>query len=303
MKQIGYIGLGKMGKNMVLRLIEKGWDVVVYDVNPKAVREMAEAGATTASSIGDMARQLESSRLVWMMVPHDSVDSVLAELRVSLTLSDTIIDGGNSNFKDTIHRAKELQELGINLVDVGVSGGPNGARNGACVMVGGRHEQFLEYQELYKDVAATEAYQYVGDSGAGHFVKMVHNGIEYGMMQAIAEGFAVMRSADLVLNLKEISNVYNHKSVIESRLMGWLSDAFKDYGEKLEGISGTVGHSGEGEWTINYAKEIGVPVPAIESALKFRIDSEKKPSFSGKILSALRYEFGGHEVKEGSEGS
>ncbi|MBI3671495.1 decarboxylating 6-phosphogluconate dehydrogenase [Candidatus Azambacteria bacterium] len=298
MGKIGYIGLGKMGEGMVLRLLEKGWDVVAYNRSPDPVKEMEKAGAQGAYSLKELVESLKAPRLIWIMVSHQAVDAVLSELAPLLSEGDTIIDGGNSNYKETLRRAEELKERNINFMDVGTSGGPAGARNGACVMIGGEKELFERYEKLFVDISAEKAYGYMGRAGAGHFVKMVHNGIEYGMMQAIAEGFEVMKRSEFGLDLLEVAKIYNNKSVIESRLTKWLESAFEKHGEDLVGISGKVSHSGEGLWTIEAAKELGVPVPIIEGSLKFREESQASPSYTGQVVSALRNEFGGHNVKE-----
>ncbi len=297
-KQLGYIGLGKMGLNMVLRLLEKGYDVLVYDENKEVISEMGSRGAVATSRVSDLVTKVASARTIWLMVPHTAIDAVLNELMPSLQKGDTVIDGGNSFYKDSMRRAKELKAKGVNFLDVGISGGPSGAREGACLMVGGSEEIYKQYEQLFKDLAADQGYGYMGVSGAGHFVKMVHNGIEYGMMQALAEGFAIMKESDFKLDLEKISGLYNHKSVIESRLVGWLKDAFTEYGRELDGVSGSVGHTGEAAWTIEAAKELDVPVSVIERALEFRRESEKNPSYTGKILSALRNQFGGHDIKK-----
>jgi 6-phosphogluconate dehydrogenase len=195
-----------------------------------------------------------------------------------------------------MRRARELEEKGIHFLDVGVSGGPRVARNGACIMVGGRKEIFKRFKSLFRDLSVRGGYGYMGKPGAGHFVKMVHNGIEYGMMQALAEGFAVMKDSPFDLDLNKVAEIYNHRSVIESRLVDWLKKAFEQYGEDLNEISGSVSHSGEGVWTVEAAKEFGIPIPIIEGALNFRIESQNNPTYTGKILSALRNQFGGHEV-------
>ncbi len=300
-KKIGYIGLGKMGKGMVLRLLESGWDVVAYNRSPESVKKMEAAGAVGAYSISEVIKKLETPRLLWLMVPHQAVDTVLAEIVPLLAEGDVVIDGGNSNYKQSVRRARELAEKNIKFLDAGVSGGPAGARGGACVMVGGEREVFDQYDELFKDISAPNAYAYMGRGGAGHFVKMVHNGIEYGMMQAIGEGFAVLKKSDFDLNLKEVAKIYNNKSVIESRLTGWLQKGFQEYGTDLEDISGKVSASGEGLWTVEAAKELGVKVEVIEDSLKFRELSQKDPSYTGKIVSALRNQFGGHEVSKKKE--
>jgi 6-phosphogluconate dehydrogenase len=300
--KLGYIGLGKMGFNMVERLLEKGHEVTVFDTNAESVTNIAKHGACPSGSLKSLTAALVSPRLVWLMVPHQAVESVLQELIPLLREGDAVIDGGNSPYKESMRRALELERKGIDFLDAGVSGGPAGARNGACIMVGGKRSIFEKYEQLFRDLSADQGYKYMGKSGSGHFVKMVHNGIEYGMMQAIAEGFTVMKAFSFDLNLIKIAEVYNHKSVIESRLVGWLKDAFEEYGEDLRTISGSVSQSGEGLWTVEAAKELGIPVPIIERALNFRIQSEKKPGYTGQILSALRNQFGGHEVFKKREG-
>lgn len=232
------------------------------------------------------------------MVPHQVVDDVLEEITPALAEGDIVIDGGNSFFKDSIRRAEELAKHGVRYMDVGVSGGPGGARSGAAFMVGGEQKAYKELIGLFSDLAVAGGYDYMGTSGAGHFVKMVHNGIEYGMMQAIAEGFTVMKQWNESLDLERIAHLYNNGSVIESHLVHWLKDAYRTYGQNLDVISGSVAHSGEGQWTVDIAKELGVPVPIIEGALQFRVDSQDSPSYTGQILSALRNQFGGHEVKK-----
>ncbi|KKN29503.1 hypothetical protein LCGC14_0843370 [marine sediment metagenome] len=302
-KQIAIIGLGKMGGNITLHLLEKGWDVTGYNVPHEVTKGYEKQGVNGAYSYKEIADRLEKPRLIWLMLPSAIVDLVLfgkdgsESLLGHLDAGDVIIDGGNSLYKETIRRAKAVQEKGIEFVDVGVSGGPRGAREGSCLMIGGNEEIFKRFEHLYKDLAAKDAYQFFKGSGAGHFVKMVHNGIEYGMMQSIAEGFAVMKESDFNIDLKKAADVYDHSSVIESRLVGWLKDGFETYGIDLEDVSGSVGHTGEAEWTVGAAKELGVRVEIIEESLKFREDSADKPSYTGKILSALRDMFGGHGVK------
>jgi 6-phosphogluconate dehydrogenase len=294
--KLGYIGLGKMGFNMVERLLEKGHAAVVFDKNEEAMLKISKQGAQTAASMQSLMEALSPPRLVWLMVPYKAVGPVLHELLPLLREGDAVIDGGNSPYKDSMRRSAELAEKGVDFLDVGVSGGPGGARNGACLMIGGKADVFERFEQLFKDLSADRGYGYMGGPGSGHFVKMVHNGIEYGMMQAVAEGFAVMKASPLHLNLVKIAELYNHRSVIESRLVGWLKDAFAEYGEDLKKISGSVSQSGEGLWTIEAAKEIGVAVPIIEGALNFRMESQQKPSYTGQIVSSLRNQFGGHEV-------
>jgi 6-phosphogluconate dehydrogenase len=300
-KTIGYVGLGKMGKGMTENLLEKGWNVVAYNASPAPIRELEEKGAMPAYSLGEMTGKLTSPRLVWLMIPHTAVDKVLAELVPFLEKGDAVVDGGNSFYKESMRRAKELTELGIHFMDAGTSGGPRGARLGTCTMVGGEKSTFDAYEELFRDISVPDGYAYMGTAGAGHFVKMVHNGIEYGMMQAIGEGFEVLKKSRFSLDLVRVADLYNHKSVIESRLVGWAKNAFQTYGTDLKNISGNVSHSGEGLWTVATAKELGVPVPIIEGSLRFREESQKNSSYTGQVVSALRNQFGGHEVKREEE--
>jgi 6-phosphogluconate dehydrogenase len=296
--KLGYIGLGKMGYNMVELLLDKKYEVVVYNRSEGPVRKIAQQGAHAAGSYEQLVSALVPPRLIWIMVSYQAVDPVLKELVPLLTKGDTVIDGGNSPYKESIRRSKELEARGIDFLDAGVSGGPAGARNGACIMVGGRKEVFQKFEALFRDLSVPDGFGYMGKSGAGHFVKMVHNGIEYGMMQSLAEGFAVMKASDFELNLAKITDVYNHKSVIQSRLVGWLQSAFVQYGEDLKDISGSVSQSGEGMWTVEAGKELGVPTPVIQGAIEFRIQSQSDPSYTGKLVSAMRNQFGGHDVKE-----
>jgi 6-phosphogluconate dehydrogenase len=296
--KIGYIGLGKMGLNMVERLIEKNHQVTAFDRSAAAVQAAAKQGAQGSSSIEDLAVALEPPRVVWLMVPYFAVDPVLREIVPLFEKGDLVIDGGNSPYKDSIRRAGELEGRGIDFLDAGVSGGPKGARNGACIMVGGRREAFEKAEALLRDLAADEALLYTGPSGSGHFVKMVHNGIEYGMMQALAEGFTVLKASPFPLDLAKIADLYDHQSVIESRLVDWLRHAFERSGDDLQGITGATAQSGEGMWTVEAAREFGVDVPIIRSSVEFRLESQKRPNYAGKVLSALRNEFGGHDAAE-----
>ena len=294
--RLGYVGLGKMGFNMVERLLKKGYAVVAFDTYEESVKRAAALGAETARSLKALIRSLSAPRLIWIMVPHEAVDSVLKEVIPWLDPGDTIIDGGNSHYKESIRRAHDLEKTGIGFIDAGVSGGPAGALEGACIMAGGRKELFDTYEGLFRDLSVPQGYAYVGTHGAGHFVKMVHNGIEYGMMQALAEGFAVMKASGFDLDLTRIADLYNHGSVITSRLVGWLEDAYREYGDKLDAISGSVAQSGEGEWTIESAREFEIDTPVLEDAVTFRKRSQEHPTYTGQILSALRNQFGKHDV-------
>ncbi len=299
-KQIGIIGLGKMGGNIASRLIEKGWEVVAYNRTSEVTKIFEEQGVKGAYSLQELAQKLDGPRIIWVMLPEgDALDSLLSGdgILPYLEKGDTVIDAGNSLYKNSQKRAKVLEKERINFVDVGVSGGPGGARNGACLMVGGSRESYEELLPLYTDIAVSEGVEHFEGAGAGHFVKMVHNGIEYGMMQAIAEGFTVLKESKYDLDLTKVAEVYNHGSVIESRLIGWLRNGLQIYGEDLSEISGSVAHTGEGAWTIEAARELKVKTKIIEESLQFRIESEKNPSYTGKILSTLRNQFGGHSIK------
>ncbi len=297
---IGYIGLGKMGHNMVARLVEKGHSVTAYDPDAAARAHAQEVGAQVVERVAAVADTLppDGQRTLWLMVPHTAVDAVIDDVLPTLRRGDVIIDGGNSYFKDTVRRAQMLAEHDIAMLDIGTSGGPAGARSGACMMVGGAREVYASHKDLIHDLSAPDAYGYMGRHGAGHFVKMVHNGIEYGMMQAIAEGFAVMKASDFAIDLTEAARVYNHQSVIASRLTQWLEDAYRAHGEDLADISGKVAHSGEGLWTVETAHALGIPVPIIAGSLQFREQSQQAPSYTGQVVSALRGQFGGHPVSK-----
>ncbi len=295
--KIGYIGLGKMGHNMVERLLEKKWEVVAWNRSEGPLKKVVSKGAVGALSIKALVGDLPKPRLIWIMLPHGTVDMMLKKLTPLLSPGDTIIDGGNSPYFKTIERAKRLKKKGVHYLDAGVSGGPSGARKGACVMVGGERRVFTKHEKLFKDIALPNGYEYMGMSGAGHFVKMVHNGIEYGMMQALAEGFAVMKKSAYDLDLRAVAELYNHGSVIESRLVKWIAKAYKEYGVALKGISGKVAASGEGLWTVQTGKRLKVSTENIKQALDFRTASQKKPSYTGQVLTAMRNQFGGHSKK------
>ena len=297
--QIGYIGLGKMGKGMAVLMQEKGHEVFCFNRSEEGKAAGREAGLTVFDTMKEMVDHLDNQKLVFIMVSHQGVDEVLNELIPLLKEGDTVIDGGNCFYKESVRRAVELRKHGINFLDIGVSGGPGGARQGACLMIGGEKAVFQKFESLFKDIAANgDAYKYLGSHGAGHFAKMVHNGIEYGMMQSIAEGFNILKKSDFGYSLTEVADLYQKRSVVESRLVEWLKQGFEKFGEELPGISGEVAASGEGEWTVNTAKEMDVPAPAIQTSLYFRSMSQGNPSYIGKLLSTMRTMFGGHDVKE-----
>lgn len=299
-KEFGIIGLGKMGSNLARRLMGQGWRVTGFDNNSLKGKELSAEGLETVSSLQEIVKKLPRPRIAWLMIPSGkAVDRAIfgkEGLLYWLKKGDVIVDGGNSFYKDSIARSRKLAKKGIHFVDVGVSGGPAGALKGPSLMIGGNRKVFEKLEPLFFDLARQNSYQFFEGAGAGHFVKMVHNGIEYGMMQAIAEGFNILKAARYNINLAKAADIYNHGSVIESRLINWLLQAFELHGENLENVSGAVGHTGEGQWTARTAKELKLKAKVIEEALKFRIQSQKNPSYAGKILSALREQFGGHSV-------
>ncbi len=303
-KEIGYIGLGKMGKNMVFRLLSKGWKVVVCDHGKEKMQEVENKGGRSAENFKDLASKLSAPRIIWIMVPHQGVESVIDELLPHLQPGDLIIDGGNSPYHESMNRYSELQKKGIEFLDIGVSGGPDGALNGACMMAGGKKQIYeaLKDAGFFEDTCIPEGFEYMGKAGSGHFVKMIHNGIEYGMMQSIAEGFDLLRhSKEFDLDISKIAEVYSHGSVITSRLVSWMRDGYKKYGKDLNQISGKASSLGEGHWTLQTAKKENVPMPALEAAIATREKSQAKPSYQGKAISTMRGEFGKHPVKRGED--
>jgi len=299
-KEIAIFGLGKMGANVARQLQEKGWRVVVANRSPDPVSALTKEGFEGVFTNEVLAGSQRSPRIIWVMITAGKgIDQFLfgkEGIVQYLKKGDIVIDSGNSFYEDTVRRAKLLSKKGIRFMDVGFSGGPAGARNGGSLMIGGNRKTFDYLEPLFRDLSVPDGYAHFGDAGAGHFVKMVHNGIEYGMMQSLAEGFALMKKSPFKLDLQKIANVYNRGSVIESKLVGWLEDSFKTYGKDLKDVSGSVAYTGEGEWTIKTGKKWKVKLPAIEDAFKFRVQSQKSPSYMGKILSALRNRFGGHSI-------
>ncbi|TPE44208.1 phosphogluconate dehydrogenase (NAD(+)-dependent, decarboxylating) [Pontibacter mangrovi] len=295
--QIGLIGLGKMGYNLALNLRDHRHDVVAYDISETTMEAIAAEGVATAATIGELVQQLQGRKVVWVMVPAGApTDAVLRQLAPYLSMGDIVIDGGNSNYKDSMARAVQLKQAGIHLLDCGTSGGLTGARHGACTMVGGDAEAFDFCEEVLRDVSVEKGYLYTGKSGSGHFVKMVHNGVEYGMMQAIAEGFEVLHKSDFDLNYKEVARVWNHGSVVRSWLMELVESAFSKDPE-LAALKGVMHSSGEGKWTVETALDMEVATPVIALALLMRYRSQENDTFSGKVVAALRNEFGGHKVE------
>jgi 6-phosphogluconate dehydrogenase len=287
--QVGMIGLGRMGSNMTKRLTQHGHDLKTYDPGVES----------TASTIAELRDQLDAPRAFWMMVPSGKItEQTFQELLAVGEAGDTIVDGGNSNFRDSQRRYAEAAERSIHFVDAGVSGGVWGLENGYCLMVGGDSEPVKRLDRVFTALAPDDGYAHVGPSGAGHFVKMIHNGIEYGLMQAYAEGFEVMRESEFGLDLHEIAGIWRYGSVVRSWLLELLHAAFEQEGHELEKVAGYVEDSGEGRWTITEAINESVPVPVITAALFARFASRQDESFAAKVTAALRKQFGGHQIRE-----
>jgi len=295
--RIGFIGLGRMGANMVRRGLRDQHEIVAYNRTPEKTREIETEGAEGAYSIAELVSKLEKPRAVWVMVPAgDATEAQIEELLEHLEPGDTIIDGGNTNFHDDVRRHAALKEKGIEYVDAGTSGGIWGLQVGYCLMVGGEPEPVKRLEPFFKSLAPEGGYLHVGGPGAGHYVKMVHNGIEYGLMQAYAEGFEIMHASDYHLDLHAISGLWGQGSVVRSWLLELLTDALaKD--QDLAELKGWVADSGEGRWTVQEAIDHDVPAPVITLSLLTRFRSRQEDSYGAKVLAALRNEFGGHAVK------
>ncbi|MBF0705043.1 decarboxylating 6-phosphogluconate dehydrogenase [Alkalihalobacillus hwajinpoensis] len=295
---VGLIGLGKMGYNLALNLRDHGHNVVVHDANDEQVQKMNEEGFNGKSSLKDVVESLETPRILWMMVPAGEItQAVTTELSTLLDRGDIVIDGGNSHYKDSKSRGEMLLEKGISFFDVGTSGGKSGARNGACTMIGGDSEVFKTIEPLFKDICVEDGYLYAGESGSGHFLKMVHNGVEYGMMQSIAEGFDLLSKSEYDFDYEKVARVWNNGSVIRSWLMELTEQAFsKD--ANLDEIRGVMNSSGEGKWTVETALDLQTATPVIALALMMRYRSLEDDTFTGKVVAALRNEFGGHATEK-----
>jgi 6-phosphogluconate dehydrogenase len=293
------VGLGKMGANMTVRLSRGGHDVVVFDVDKDSIHQVSERAenASGAASLAELASKLESPRTVWIMVPSgDITDATIAELANHLEAGDTVIDGGNSRYTDSLGHAKTLAAKDIDFVDAGTSGGIWGLEEGYCLMVGAKDDVFARVEPIFKTLAPPDGYARVGEPGAGHFTKMVHNGIEYALMQAYGEGFDILAGSEFDLKIAEIAEVWRHGSVIRSWLLDLAASALsKDPG--LEKISGFVQDSGEGRWTVETAVNQATPAPTIAMALFARFASRQEDSFANRMIAALRHEFGGHSVE------
>jgi len=300
--KLGMFGLGRMGGNMTVRLLRGGHDVVVFNRSPEPVERAVQAGAVSSSSLTDLVEKLDAPRVVWLMVPAGEVtETAVRELKGLLAPGDVVVDGGNSFYRDSMRRAGELEAAGIRFVDCGTSGGVWGLDNGYCLMVGGDPEAVKLVEPALLTLAPEGGYAHVGRSGAGHFTKMVHNGIEYGMLQAYGEGFEILERSEFDLDLQQVASIWRYGSVVRSWLLELLRDALeKDPG--LERIEGYVDDSGEGRWTVQAAIDEDVPAPVIALSLFSRFASRQAESFSAKVIAALRNEFGGHAVKT-EEGS
>jgi 6-phosphogluconate dehydrogenase len=296
--KIGFIGLGKMGEAMVARLLEDGHEVVAYDPNPTAVERATAAGATGAASLVDLAAALPTPRLLWVMVPHGApVDAVLQELGPTLAKGDVVIDGGNSHYTDSQQRATSLAAQGVEYLDVGTSGGLSGARHGACLMVGGTAPAVEVARPVFETLAQPGGFAHLGPSGAGHYAKMVHNGVEYAMVQAYGEGLSLLRNAPAPFDfdLEQVARNWNHGSVVRSWVLELAAEALANDPD-LKGIGENIGGGSTGEWTLQAAMESQTPVPAIYAALAERYASRTPESFTAKVVAALRHQWGGHAV-------
>lgn len=297
--QLGMIGLGKMGGNMTERLMREGHQVVVFDRAPEAIARYAGMGAEGARDAADVVARLEAQRVVWIMVPAGKpVDDTIAALLPGMSKGDVIIDGGNSNFHDTMRRGAMLREKEIEFVDSGTSGGIWGLENGYCLMIGASEAAFRLCEPIFKSLAPAQGYAHMGPTGAGHYVKMIHNGIEYGMLQAYAEGYEILHaSRDFDFDLHRIAGVWNHGSVVRSWINELAERAFEKDGD-LSALKGFIADSGEGRWTVQEAIDLDVPAPVITLSLLTRLRSRQEDSFSARVVAALRNEFGGHAVQK-----
>ena len=296
--ELGMIGLGRMGANMTERLLGSGHKLITYDRSPEAIQRCVDKGAVGAHSLADFVKQLSLPRSIWLMVPSgEPVDLTIEQLLPSLLKNDIIIDGGNSHYKDSIRRAQKLEQLGIHFVDAGTSGGIWGLQEGYCLMIGGEKAIVDQLEPIFKTLAPENGFAHVGPSGAGHFVKMVHNGIEYGMLQAYGEGFEMLKSSQFGLDLGKISHLWNQGSVVRSWLLKLAENAFQKDPE-LSSIKGYVEDSGEGRWAVLEAVEREIPASVLTLSLFARFASRQDDSFSAKVIAALRNEFGGHAVRK-----
>jgi 6-phosphogluconate dehydrogenase len=295
--ELAMIGLGRMGSGMTVRLMQGGHQVVVFDRSADAIAALAGKGATGATSLEDLGQKLKAPRTFWLMIPAGApIDDTIQRLSAVLSPGDIIVDGGNSNYKDSMRRAETLRTQQVEFLDCGVSGGIWGLKVGFNLMVGGNEAVFKQVEPIFRTLAPPDGYAYVGPSGAGHYAKMVHNGIEYSMLQSYAEGFEILKAAPFGFDLIQLTRLWNHGSVIRSWLLELAEDAF-ERDPDLAHIKGYVEDSGEGRWTLDEALDHAVPAPALAMSLFMRYRSRQDDSFSAKVLAALRNEFGGHPVR------
>lgn len=296
--KLAILGLGKMGYNLTLNLLSHEHEVVAYDVEPKRADELGREGATPAYSVEEVIAKLDAPRVVWLMVPAgEIVDELVDKLSHLLSAGDIVIDGGNSHYKQSLERYARLKEKGIRFLDAGTSGGMEGARHGACMMIGGDREAFDHIEPLIRDINVANGYLYAGEAGSGHFLKMIHNGIEYGMMQAIGEGFEVLEKSPYNYDFAEVARVWANGSVIRGWLMDLTERAFRK-DANLDEIRGVMHSSGEGKWTLETALDLQAATPVIAMSLLMRYRSLEPDTFHGKVVAALRNEFGGHAVEK-----
>ena len=299
--KIGMVGLGRMGANMARRLMKGGHEVVAFDANAEPREALAARGAQPADSLSGVISQLPAPRVVWLMIPAgEATDDALAKLALILARGDTVVDGGNSNYRDTQRRAKSFAQQGIHYVDCGTSGGVWGLENGYSLMIGGEEAAVERLRPIFETLAPArdQGWGRVGPPGAGHFTKMIHNGVEYGLMQAYAEGFAILEhKKDLDLDVRQVAEIWRHGSVVRSWLLDLTAAALKD-NPSLEGIAPHVSDSGEGRWTVQEAIDLDVAAPVITLALLQRLRSRDDDSYSDKLLAAMRNQFGGHPVRK-----
>ncbi|MBU5343392.1 phosphogluconate dehydrogenase (NAD(+)-dependent, decarboxylating) [Caldifermentibacillus hisashii] len=299
--KVGIIGLGKMGWNILLNLQEKNVDVVGYDASESVRKKAFQENLPVQNSLDALLNFLEEKKIVMLSTPAGEVTNTLIKtLSNKLNPGDIIIDAGNSYYKDSVKNFELAQEKGIEFLDCGTSGGIEGARNGACLMVGGKKETFDQVEEIFSKLACEKGYLFTGKPGSGHYLKMIHNGIEYGMLQAIGEGFDVLNASKYEYDFEKVASVWNHGSVIRSWLIELAEKSFED-DPKLDNLRGVVDASGEGKWTVEEALDLNIPVPVIASSLFTRNASKINDSFSAKVVSTIRHQFGGHEIVENKE--
>ena len=297
-KKIGFIGLGRMGRNMVLNLLSKKYKVIVYNRDIEKVKEMEKEGAIGAYSLEELVNKLGKEKIIIMMITAGKpIDEVISGLSGFLSKGDILIDGGNSFYEDSVRRYELLNKKGINYLDMGTSGGLEGARNGACLTIGGEKNSFDKIEFLFRDLATKNGYAYLGDSGSGHFAKMIHNGIEYSLLESYAEGFELLAKSKYKFNYSDVSKVWSNGSVIRSWITELAERVFRKNPE-LKDIKGVIGGGETGSWAYNFAKKTGADADCLKHAIEKRKESEKKQSFGTKLIALLRNEFGGHEVKK-----